>query len=467
MPRKRKRRSWSLAARITALVISVAALVGILGMVLTLQLLRTTLQQEMRDELNQQLELAMTAEDDEGVAQLIRWAELTDTQWALVSAEGSVSGPAAPLVSSDLAQRLVDQEYVSEVLFRFRQPVVLEGRPLSTSAVVLARNDQVITQSSRELVFRVLPVMGAGFIVAILGGAVLARRITRNLVGTAEAAGLLTEGHRGVDVPTSDIPEVRAVSEALVTLDDALASSERRQREFLLSISHELRTPLTAIKGFGEALVDGVVDAEKAGAVIDQEARRLTRFVDDLLELARLEADDFTLESSEVDLSSLATSAIEAWQGHARRLGVTLTLRDVEAPIVVDTDARRLRQILDGLLENAFRLSPPGSEVTVLVLDEEGPALAVEDEGPGLTEDDLDHAFDRGLLRERYRDSRPVGTGLGLSIAARLISRMGGSITAHRVTPGGTRFLIELDPSASGRDSSTPTEGSTQPPLGS
>ncbi len=448
MRRKRERRPWSLAARITALVIIVAALVGTAGSILTLQLLRTTLQQEARDELDRQLDRVL-ADEPEDIEDLVLWAESTATQWAIVSLDGALSGPAAPLVSEELVVRLLDQEDVSEVLFRFRQPVVLEGRPYSDGAIVLTRSDRVITESSRDLVLRTTPVLAVGIVIAFIGAALLARRITRPLVGTASAADLLTHGQRGVEVPETDIPEVRAVSEALVTLDRALATSEQRQREFLLSISHELRTPLTAIRGYGEALADGVVEPLKAGAIINDEARRLTRFVDDLLELARLEADDFTLAPTECDLRHVARDAVAAWEGLARRLDVTLARVETSDPVTVTTDALRVRQIVDGLLENAIRVSPPGSRVTLTVGAEGRHSIEVSDEGPGLSADDLEHAFERGVVRARYLESRPVGTGLGLSIAARLISRMGGTIAASEAPTGGTRFTVEFESSAS------------------
>lgn len=448
MRRKRERRPWSLAARITALVIIVAGLVGTAGSILTLQLLRTTLQQEARDELDRQLDRVL-ADEPEDIEDLVLWAESTATQWAIVSLDGALSGPAAPLVSAELVDRLLDQEDVSEVLFRFRQPVVLEGRPYSDGAIVLTRSDRVITESSRDLVLRTTPVLAVGIVIAFIGAALLARRITRPLVGTASAADLLTHGQRGVEVPETDIPEVRAVSEALVTLDRALATSEQRQREFLLSISHELRTPLTAIRGYGEALADGVVEPLKAGAIINDEARRLTRFVDDLLELARLEADDFTLAPTECDLRHVARDAVAAWEGLARRLDVTLALVETSDPVTVTTDALRVRQIVDGLLENAIRVSPPGSRVTLTVGAEGRHSIEVSDEGPGLSADDLEHAFERGVVRARYLESRPVGTGLGLSIAARLISRMGGTIAASEAPTGGTRFTVEFESSAS------------------
>lgn len=422
----RSRRAWSLAARITALVVSATTVVAIVAAVLTLQLLRSTIQEQTRSELVSQLALVAASDDPQLARQsAIAWAEQTGAMWAVIGADGAVSGTATTVIDDELIARLRAEGDVSDLQLRPSEPVILEGELIAGEGLVLARTDYVLADASRELIQRVLPVLLLGLVGAVLAAAVLARRITRPLVQTAAAADRLAAGERSVGLPASEIPEVHSVADALTALDEALAASEGRQREFLLSISHELRTPLTAIRGYGEALVDGVVDSDAAGAVIESEATRLSSFVDDLLELARLEADDFTIELSRVDLADVARAAHRAWLGHARGLGVELGLV-VESPsAVVETDGRRARQLVDGLIENALRVTPEGGAVRIAVA---GRVIRVADDGPGLAPDDLAHVFDRGVLRARYANARPVGTGLGLSIAARLAPRIGASI---------------------------------------
>jgi two-component system sensor histidine kinase BaeS len=297
-----------------------------------------------------------------------------------------------------------------------------------------------------------------GVAVAILAGALLGRWLARPLVKVAATARRMAAGERGL--PTSvhrparfnQPAELADVSDALATLDTALTTSEGRQREFLLSISHELRTPLTAVRGYGEAMTDGLVkeaDIAGVGATLVAETERLDRFVADLLELARLEADDFVIHPQPVDVGDLLAQVKDAWQGRCATLGVTMDVHPV--PLSISTDGRRLRQVLDGLVENALRVSPAGTTVTVTT-SAKGPdlvAIEVTDGGPGLADVDLDVAFDRGVLRDRYRDERPVGTGLGLSIASRLVSRLGGTIRASNAPGAGARFTVTL-PSAAG-----------------
>jgi two-component system sensor histidine kinase BaeS len=243
---------------------------------------------------------------------------------------------------------------------------------------------------------------------------------------------------------------VHQVSTALVALDAALSASEARQREFLLSVSHEMRTPLTALQGFAEALADGLIPAQDVphvGRTLSAETERLSHFVRDLLELARLEADDFRIEVQDVDAAPVLHETVAAWRGVWEPAGIPARA-EADGPLPVSTDARRLRQLLDGLVENALRAVPPGAPV-VLAGRREGRTVVLEvrDGGPGLSDEDLARAFDRGALRDRYAGERKVGTGLGLSIAARLAGRLGAELVPGRALEGGAAFALRL-PSA-------------------
>ncbi|MGN6742351.1 MAG: sensor histidine kinase, partial [Amnibacterium sp.] len=144
--------------------------------------------------------------------------------------------------------------------------------------------------------------------------------------------------------------------------------------------------------------------------------------------------------------ADIALAAIAAWEGRAGSLGVLLVGARLEEPLCATGDPRRVRQVLDGLVENALRATPAAGRVLLTTeRTASGAALAVEDTGPGLSDEDLADAFTRGLLRERYREVREVGTGLGLSIATRLAARMDGRVTAgHALTGSGARFTLVL-----------------------
>lgn len=356
-----------------------------------------------------------------------------------------------PGLPAPVVQRVAGGHNVSA-----RRPVAgrlarVEGRWLpGGDGVVLARplTTGLWRQVGRNLW---LPLL-AGLTAGVLAGLFLARRLARPIRTAAAVAARLSAGERDVRLPVEPPAEVAELAYALNGLASALATSEGRQREFLLSVSHELRTPLTAIRGYAEALADGVVGpdgAQRAGQTMLAEAEHLDRLVSDLLALARLEAADFPLEPVPVDLAELVAGAAEPWTARCAALGVLLRPELPAGPVPVRTDPGRIRQVLDGLLENALRVVPPGAPIVLAVRAETGPAgpggaLEVRDGGPGFTDEDLAVAFERGALHQRYRGVRKVGSGLGLALAAGLVRRLGGSIAAAHAPEGGARFTVWL-----------------------
>jgi two-component system sensor histidine kinase BaeS len=332
------------------------------------------------------------------------------------------------------------------------QTVLVEGTPTRAGGgLVLTQPMNAVEQATDRMRRSLVLPLVLGLVGAALAGALLARRLTRPLVSAARSAHRLSEGERGLTVPAEGPTEVAELAGALNTLDAALAHSEDRQREFLLSVSHEIRTPLTAARGYAEALADEVItgdDVPEAGRILRSEIGRLEHFVGDLLALARLEADDFRLDTGETDLDALLAEAAESWAARCAHHEVDFRLERPGVPLTITTDGFRVRQLIDGLAENALRVTPAGKPL-VLALRTEGPGavLEVRDGGPGLTDDDIAVAFERGTLTERYRGIRPVGSGLGLAIAHRLAGRLGAVITAHRHAPeGGARFTVRLPP---------------------
>jgi two-component system sensor histidine kinase BaeS len=204
-------------------------------------------------------------------------------------------------------------------------------------------------------------------------------------------------------------------------------------------VSHELRTPLTAIRGYAEALDEGVISPATAVSVIRTEAARLERLVADLINLARLNQQRFEIRPTTVDLAEIARESAARHAPRARELGVDLRLeQNGRAPATADPD--RVLQAVSNLVENALRCTPPGGTVTLTAVPGR---LSVEDTGPGIEPEEVPHAFERFFLYRRYNGDRPVGTGLGLAIVRELAVAMGGDVD---VTSGdaGARFTIKL-----------------------
>jgi two-component system sensor histidine kinase BaeS len=330
----------------------------------------------------------------------------------------------------------------------------VESRPLDTGgrtsggSVLLLQPRTAARALTTPLRNRLLVALAAGLGLAVLAGLWLSRRLARPLVHAAEAAGQLAHGRRDVRVTPEGPVEVAAVSESLNALAAALTTSEDRQRAFLLSVSHELRTPLTAIAGYAEALADGVVEPQESatvGVTMLAESTRLQRLVDDLLDLARVGADDFRIDPTDVDVRELVMSAANVWGSRTTTADVQLRVDLPEGPLPAVTDAVRVRQIIDGLAENALRVTPAGAPIVLAARAiPDGVQVEVRDGGPGITDDDIAVAFERSALYDRYRGQRRVGTGIGLALIAGLAERLGGRAEAGHAAEGGARFTITL-----------------------
>jgi signal transduction histidine kinase len=294
---------------------------------------------------------------------------------------------------------------------------------------------------------------GISAALAALVAFALARAIARPITRVADASRELAAGKAPEPLAVRGADEVAALAASFNHLAAELARAQDAERSFLLSVSHELKTPLTAIRGHAEALQDGVLDERRAGEVIQREAGRLERLIHDLLDLARLRRRTFSVGQATVDLGEIAREVAARFQPLARRFDVALTaVAEPSASAAGDPD--RALQAVSNLVENALRCTPAGGAVRVVASPGR---IDVVDDGPGLGAEDLDRAFERFYLYERYGADRPVGTGLGLAIVRELAEAMGGSVEL-RSTPGvGSTFSVLL-PAATTSGTPTPTQ---------
>jgi two-component system, OmpR family, sensor kinase len=237
--------------------------------------------------------------------------------------------------------------------------------------------------------------------------------------------------------------------------------SQERMRRFIADASHELRTPLTSVRGLAEY---GLQQGDSASpeellrlmGLIDGEAGRMSRLVDDLLLLARFDAGR-ALDRRPVDLASIAAEAVQ--QARIVAAGRPVTLEAAE-PVIVDADPERLRQIIDNLIGNAVQHTPPGTPVAVTVSGEPGSGrLTVADSGPGMTQEQASHVFERFYRTDDARSRARGGSGLGLAIAASLATAHGGELTVDTQPGHGAAFCLRLPQAGTFQLTATESQG--------
>lgn len=332
-------------------------------------------------------------------------------------------------------------------------PSVTAGAPIRdadgnvTGAVLMHRRLSDI-QANESAGLRILLFsLVLAFVLAAVLSFVLARRFIRPLSDMEKTAAALADGNYEARSGVRQDDEIGSLAQSLDILAARLetAAEERAQletmrRDFFASISHELRTPLTVLRGSLDALSAGLVsDEEKRRdylAQMDANARHLSRLVDDLFDLARLENPAFSVEKTEIDLSDALRDAIRS----ARRLAApkSVTIR-CEAPpsVPIRGDYGRLRQMFLAVLDNAVKFSPEHAAVEVEVaVSKTQWHVAVQDHGPGIDRETLPHIFDR------FRTNREGGTGLGLAIAQAIARRHDVVLEAENAKAGGAIFLF-------------------------
>jgi two-component system, OmpR family, sensor kinase len=312
-------------------------------------------------------------------------------------------------------------------------------RNSGSDVVVLLRTASSVHAEGRPFWLALAAAGALGCIVAAAVAAALARSIARPVLRVARASKRLARGDEPGQLPLGGSRELRELAESFNTMATQLARARSAERSFLLSVSHELKTPLTAIRGYSEALDEGVLTPDRAGKVIRAEAARLERLITDLINLARLDQRRFDIHTGPIDLAEIARESAARHGARARELGVRIEVdqHDV-APALADRD--RLLQAVSNLVENALRCSPPGGTVRLATAAGE---LKVKDMGPGIAPDEVPRAFDRFFLYRRYNGHRPVGTGLGLAIVRELALAMGGDVAVVG-SSSGTEFTINL-----------------------
>ncbi len=236
---------------------------------------------------------------------------------------------------------------------------------------------------------------------------------------------------------------------ALVEDITELRRLEQVRTDFAANVSHELKTPLTSIKGFVETLQEGAIDnpamAKKFLRIIMLEADRLTRLINDILSITKLESGKDDMPSQKIRLDRMAQDVCDMLEFQASEKNVTIFPPQVSEPSVIVGNPDRVEQMLINLIENAVKYNHEGGSVTVTMHNSGDTVnVSISDTGIGIAEENLPRLFERFYRVDKGRSRSMGGTGLGLAIVKHLIRTMGGMIEVQSKLSEGTEFLITL-----------------------
>jgi len=303
-------------------------------------------------------------------------------------------------------------------------------------------SDLFLDPVNRALIFIAA---GAGLL-AVLLLAGLARRILAPVEALTKAAQTMEAGDLSRRVEVTSHDEIGVLAHAFNRMADGLAHLEGLRRQMVTDISHELRTPLSNIRGYIEALRDGVLQSDpRIIESVYEEVMLLQGLVDDLQELSLAEAGQLRLERRSLAVDEAVEKAVVAARPRAQARQVSLSSKCPKNLPPVDADPQRIGQVLRNLLDNAMTHTPPGGKIEITAGSmEHGVEIRIRDEGSGITPEDLPFIFERFYRADKSRARATGGAGLGLAIVKQVIEAHGGTIRVESTAGRGTTFFITL-----------------------
>ncbi len=290
---------------------------------------------------------------------------------------------------------------------------------------------------------KILAVAAAAALSAVVGALLLARWILRPLETLRSASRRLAGGDLAARAPEQGPAEVAGMGADFNAMADSIQRLFEARRELVAWASHDLRTPLASMQAMLEAIDDGLADPAEYLPAIHERVRALSALVDDLFELARIDAGVLTLHARAASIDAVVDSCLRSLRAEAQAKGVSLESR-IQAPSPqVYCAPDKVERVLYNLLANALRHTPADGSIAVVVQpDGDAVTVAVEDTGDGIDEETARRMFERFWRGEASRTT--PGSGLGLAIARGLVEAQGGRVWTERRPQGGARVAFTL-----------------------
>src|SRR5262245_28683427 len=354
----------------------------------------------------------------------------------------------APALKAQAGQETLREERltVDGELLIFAMPVTAKDG--ARYLVEVGASNHEIESALHGLLLAIAIGLPVVVIIAVAGGYLLMRRALRPVDEITRSAERITSRNLGERLPAAETgDELERLSVGLNRMIARLDESFQHIHRFSADASHELRTPLTILRGELEAAVQQRQITQELRETLGsalEETERLSRIVESLMAIARLDAGEARVESALFDLAELTSGTTEQMRLLAEDKNVGL-LCEAEQTVRVEGDRARLKQVIVNLVDNAIKYTPTGGLVGVKVWASDGHAmLEVSDNGVGIPPEALSHIFERFYRVDKARSRQMGGAGLGLSIIKAIVTAHGGQVRVESVEGKGSCFLVEL-----------------------
>ena len=402
--------------------------------------------------------LLLELEGEELISTLERMDQISSARIIIVNPEGDVLAdsrstespvPDAVLQQSGIGQEIVRGRfgkagdgvwlYVSQSLVQ-RYRIILAS-PLPTLLNLRLWWDSVLRP--------ILQAAGIALFLSIFLSWLMSRWVAAPLDQMAEVSRAVAAGDYDQRLQPGGPQEVRGLALTFNEMVERVQAGRKAQRDFVANVSHELKTPLTSIQGFAQAILDGTAQdqdsQQHAAQVVYDEAQRLHRLVEDLLELARMDAGQIDFHQDRVDVMALLIAVVERLSVKAAEAGVNVINKVGQLPVLIG-DGDRLAQVFMNLIDNAIKHTSEDGQVSIWGEYADGwISIHVEDSGVGIPEEELSRIFERFYQLDKARPGGiDRGVGLGLAISREIIRSHQGRMVAQSELGRGSRFTVQL-----------------------
>lgn len=328
-------------------------------------------------------------------------------------------------------------------------PIIVDGEKVGTVLVRVPGSETLLTKfdedfrdkSYNAMIFAAV----IALIIAMVMGAIFARTIAAPVKKITNAAKALKEGDYSARTGMTGSDEIARLGNMFDLMADSVESNRKLERRLVTDVAHELRTPLMAMQSTVEAMIDGVFkpDAERL-ETLNSEVQRLSRLVDALLKLSRLESRTKPIEQKKVDLTEMLSSVVQTHQAYIHDAGLNLEF-EYDPHVYVFGDADLLRQATANLISNAVRYTPEGGTITIMARkgDLMG-QIVVKDTGIGLTPEEAKLVFQRFWRADSGRARATGGLGIGLSVVKEIVEQHNGWVRVEGRPNEGACFTIYI-----------------------
>ena len=428
-------------------------------------LVRVYVRQTAIEELNRQADIVAKISADESLlpSQFIRMTERILQKKILFIRSPELRGRPLPrheedqFIQDKLAQEIIDWPLMEDDerqiisgneipgtdtrAVMVAQPIFFRGT--LAGVVVMAQPLNVSEQPILPLVYRMIVAGSVALAISLALAIWFSKYFTDPLRKITSSAEEIAKGDfdQRVDVESED--EIGRLAKTFNYMTERVGENIKLRANFLMNVSHELRTPLTSIQGFSEAMIDKTIENEEEKEtslkVINDESKHLSRLIDDLLDLAKLDAKQFSLDTHEFDINELLADLSDKYGKRSRDGGIEFTIDTSPLPKIL-SDSTRVSQIITNIIENALKFTPGGGRVSLKSKIYGGTiVVSISNTGPGIERQELTNIF-----KPFYSSGSKKGSGLGLAIASELSRAMGGRIEVESEPGALTTFKVFL-----------------------